>query len=63
MSTLTWVIIAAVAIFIVLNMAIGFVLTKDGMARQKRITQMKRFRNSARAQKVDFTEQDKRTVV
>jgi hypothetical protein len=63
MSTLTWVIIAAVAIFIVLNMAIGFVLTKDGMARQRRITQMKRFRNSVRPHKAEFSESDRRTVV
>jgi uncharacterized membrane protein len=51
------------AIPLVLIFFTGFILTTEGMQRQKRITQMKRFRNSARAQKVDFTEQDKRTVV
>jgi uncharacterized membrane protein len=42
---------------------IGFLVTKEGMDRQRRIMQMKRFRNSARAQKVDFTPEDKRTMV
>jgi hypothetical protein len=51
------------AIPIVLIFFTGFVLTTEGLARQKRINQMKRFRQSARAQKVGFTEQDKRTVV
>ncbi|MEA2438770.1 MAG: hypothetical protein QOH76_194 [Thermoleophilaceae bacterium] len=42
---------------------IGAVVGKEGMDRQRRILQMKRFRNSARAQKVDFTPEDKRTMV
>jgi F0F1-type ATP synthase assembly protein I len=42
---------------------IGLVIGKETMARQRRILQMKRFRNSARAQKVDFTPEDKRTLV
>jgi Sec-independent protein secretion pathway component TatC len=42
---------------------IGAVIGKEGMNRQRRILQMKRFRNSARAQKVDFTPEDKRTMV
>ena len=42
---------------------IGAVIGKEGMERQRRIMQMKRFRNSARAQKVDFTAEDKRTMV
>jgi uncharacterized membrane protein len=42
---------------------VGFLITKEGMDRQRRIMQMKRFRNSARAQKVDFTPEDKRTVI
>ena len=42
---------------------IGAVIGKEGMDRQRRILQMKRFRNSARAQKVDFTPEDKRTMV
>jgi hypothetical protein len=33
------------------------------MDRQRRIMQMKRFRDSARAQKVDFTPEDKRTMI
>ena len=42
---------------------IGAVIGKEGMDRQRRIMQMKRFRNSARAQKVDFTPEDKRTTI
>jgi uncharacterized membrane protein len=42
---------------------IGMVVMKEGYDRQRRIMQMKRFRNSARAQKVDFTPDDKRTMV
>ena len=42
---------------------IGAVVGKEGFDRQRRILQMKRFRNSARAQKVDFTPEDKRTVI
>ena len=42
---------------------IGAVIGKETMDRQRRILQMKRFRNSARAQRVDFTPEDKRTLV
>ena len=42
---------------------IGAVIGKETMDRQRRIMQMKRFRNSARAQKVDFTPEDKQTMV
>jgi Sec-independent protein secretion pathway component TatC len=42
---------------------VGAVVTKEGMDRQRRIMQMKRFRNSARAQKVDFSPEDKRTMI
>ena len=42
---------------------VGVLIGKEGMDRQRRILQMKRFRNSARAQKVDFTPEDKRTMV
>jgi uncharacterized membrane protein len=42
---------------------IGAVIGKEGMDRQRRVMQMKRFRNSARAQKVDFTPEDKRTMI
>jgi hypothetical protein len=44
-------------------MFIGAVVGKEGLDRQRRIMQMKRFRNNARAQKVDFTPEDKRTMV
>jgi uncharacterized membrane protein len=44
-------------------MFIGAVVTKEGLDRQRRIMQMKRFRNSARAQKTDFTPEDKRTMI
>ena len=42
---------------------IGAVIGKEGMDRQRRIMQMKRFRNSARAQKVNFSPEDKRTMI
>ena len=42
---------------------IGMVVGKEGFDRQRRILQMKRFRNSARAQQADFTPEDKRTLV
>ena len=40
----------------------GALLGKEAMDRQRRIWQMKRFRRSAKAQKVDFTEDDKKTI-
>jgi hypothetical protein len=42
---------------------IGVVVGKEGLDRQRRILQMKRFRREAMAQKVDFTPEDKRTLV
>ena len=63
MSTLLLIILIVVVIGVIPAMIIGFVLTKDGLARQKRITQMKRFRNTTRPEKAAFTEQDRRTVV
>jgi hypothetical protein len=42
---------------------IGVVVQKEAFDRQRRILQMKRFRDSARSQKVDFTPEDKRTLV
>jgi hypothetical protein len=44
-------------------MFIGAVVGKEGLDRQRRIMQMKRFRNSARAHKADLTPEDKRTMV
>ena len=42
---------------------IGAVVGKEFFERQRRIMQMKRYQNSARAQKVPFSEEDKRTMV
>jgi uncharacterized transporter YbjL len=42
---------------------IGLVIGKEGFNRQRRILQMKRFRKEAMAQQVDFTPEDKRTLV
>lgn len=42
---------------------LGAVLGKEQFARQRKVMQMKRFRRDARAQKVDFSEADKRTMV
>jgi Sec-independent protein secretion pathway component TatC len=40
----------------------GGLLGSESFARQKRIMQMKRFRRDARAKKVDFDDDDKRTI-
>jgi ABC-type uncharacterized transport system permease subunit len=42
---------------------IGAVIGKEEIERQRKVLQMKRFRNDARAKKVDFSEADKRTMV
>jgi hypothetical protein len=42
---------------------IGAVVGKETLARQRRIMQMKRFRRDAKARKVQFSEEDKRTMV
>jgi uncharacterized membrane protein YhhN len=55
--------IGLLAIPIVLFILLNVVMVSDTMQRQRRINKMRQFRNSARAQKVEFTEQDKRTVV
>jgi hypothetical protein len=44
-------------------MFIGAVIGKETLDRQNRIMKMKRFRKSAQAQKVDFTPDDKRTMI
>lgn len=42
---------------------IGAVIGKEGFERQRRIMQMKRFRKEAQARKVDFTPEDKQTLI
>ena len=42
---------------------IGLVITKEALDRQRKVQQMRRFRNSARTKKVEFSEGDKRTMV
>ena len=42
---------------------IGAIIGKEGFERQRKVMQMKRFRRDAQAQKVDFSEADKRTMV
>jgi len=42
---------------------IGVIVSREQMGRQRRISQMKRFRDSAKARKVEFTETDRRTVI
>jgi uncharacterized membrane protein len=44
-------------------MFIGAVVGKEFVERQRKVLEMKRFRREARAQKVDFSEADKRTMV
>ncbi len=56
-------IIILIVIVVVLGGVAGAFVTKEALDRQRRIMQMKRFRNSARTQKVDFTSDDKRTMI
>jgi Sec-independent protein secretion pathway component TatC len=42
---------------------IGLVITKEALDRQRKVQQMRRFRDSARVKKVEFSEADKRTMV
>ena len=42
---------------------LGLVVGKEGMDRQRKVMQMKRFRRDAKARKVEFSEADKRTMV
>ena len=51
-----------VAIPIVL-LFIGAVIGKEGLDRQRRVLQMKRFRRDARARKTEFTATDRRTLI
>jgi hypothetical protein len=51
-----------VAIPIVL-LFIGAVIGKEGLDRQRRVLQMKRFRRDARARKTEFTPADRRTLI
>jgi predicted membrane metal-binding protein len=51
------------AIPIVLFIMVNALLMSDAVQRQRRIHKMRQFRESARAKKVDFTDEDKRTVV
>jgi uncharacterized membrane protein len=53
------IIIVVLLVFVVVNV----VVLRELLDRQKRIMQMKRFRNSARAQKADFSPEDKRTMI
>jgi hypothetical protein len=40
-----------------------FAVTREQMARQRRVRQLHRFREAARARQTDFTPADKRTMV
>jgi uncharacterized integral membrane protein len=42
---------------------IGAIVGKEGLERQRKVMQMKRFRNDAKTRKVEFSEADKRTMV
>ena len=55
--------IGLLAIPLVLFVLLNVVMVSDTVQRQRRIHKMRQFRNSARAKKVGFTEQDKHTVV
>jgi uncharacterized membrane protein YdjX (TVP38/TMEM64 family) len=42
---------------------IGLIVGKEFFERQRKVMDMKRFRRDAKAQKVEFSEADKRTMV
>ena len=42
---------------------LGAVLAKEQLMRQRKVQQMRRFRRDSRARKVEFSEEDKRTMV
>jgi len=42
---------------------IGLLIGKEGFDRQRKVMQMKRFRNDSKTKKIDFSEADKRTMV
>jgi len=57
-----WIAIIVIVVLLVF-VAINVVVLRELLDRQKRIMQMKRFRNSARTQKADFSSEDKRTMI
>jgi hypothetical protein len=42
---------------------LGAVIGKETLERQRRILRMKRFQREARARKLEFSEEDKRTMI
>jgi hypothetical protein len=57
------ILIIIIAVLLVGGAVVSAIIGKEMLDRQKRIMQMKRFRNSARAQKADFSPEDKRTMI
>jgi hypothetical protein len=55
--------IIIIVIVVVLGGVVGAFVTKEALERQRRIMQMKRFRRTSRNQKVDFSAEDKRTMI
>ena len=51
------------AILVVAFIFLNVVMIGDTFKRQRQLAKMRKFRNSARTQKVPFTEQDRNTVV
>jgi hypothetical protein len=54
---------AFLAIPIVIFLLANFLIVSDTMNRRRRVHKLQQFRKDARAKKVDFTDQDKRTVI
>jgi uncharacterized protein YacL len=51
------------AIPIVAFIMLNVFMASETMQKQRRLAKLRKFRNSARAKKVDFTEEDKNTVI
>ena len=54
---------AFLAIPIVIFLLANFLIVSDTMNRRRRVHKLQQFRKDARAKKVDYTDQDKRTVI
>jgi Tfp pilus assembly protein PilX len=59
----TALIIILIVVVVLALTGIGVAMGRAALARQRRIWQMKRFRRDAKGRKIDFDEDDKKTIV
>ncbi len=58
-----WIWISLGGLLVIGLLVAGALITFEFLARQRRIMQMKRFRTSVRSKRVEFTADDKRTMI